>query len=102
MQEFFVGDTHEAYESYKFHSRKQDVDESIEAYIAALRQLAKTCNYGEIEERLIRDQVVIGVKEDVLREKLLETKDLTLDKCLKIGRAFESSKTQLHNASWSY
>jgi hypothetical protein len=54
MQEFFVGDTHEAYESYKFHSRKQDVDESIEAYIAALRQLAKTCNYGEIEERLIK------------------------------------------------
>ena len=96
LETFFIGDTHEAYESYRFHLRKQE-DESIEAYIAALRQLAKTCNFGQLEERLIRDQVVMGVKEDGLREKLLEIKDLTLDKCLQTGRAFEASKQQLQS-----
>ena len=31
---FFVGQTHEAFESYRFHSRKQEPTESIEAAIS--------------------------------------------------------------------
>ena len=84
LQDFFVGDTHEAFESYKFHLRKQEASESIEGYIAALRKLAKTCNFDKLEERLIRDQVVVGVREEGLRQKLLEDKQLTLDKCMSI------------------
>ena len=99
LQDFFVGDTHEAFESYKFHLRKQEASESIEGYIAALRKLAKTCNFDKLEERLIRDQVVVGVREEGLRQKLLEDKQLTLDKCMSIGRAYESSKQQLQSMS---
>ena len=62
--------------------------QSIEGYIAALRKLAKTCNFDKLEERLIRDQVVVGVREEGLRQKLLEDKQLTLDKCMSIGRAY--------------
>ena len=65
----------------------------------SLRKLAKTCNSDTLEERLIRDQVVVGVRQDSLREKLLEDKGLTLDKCLSIGRAYESSKQQLQSMS---
>ena len=36
LQDFFVGDTHGDFESYKFHLRKQEASESIEGYIAAL------------------------------------------------------------------
>lgn len=97
FEEYFVGETHEAYESYRFHLRRQEPSESIEAYIAELRKLAKTCNFGPMEDRLIRDQVVVGVREDLLREKLLEDKGLTLDKCLQLGRAYETAKQQSKN-----
>ena len=99
LEEYFVGDTHEAYESYRFHLRRQEEGESIEAFIAALRKLAKNCNFSTLEDRLIRDQAVVGVREEALREKLLEVKDLTLDKCLTIGRAYEAAKQQLHSMS---
>ncbi|CAM1319294.1 Uncharacterised protein r2_g2747 [Pycnogonum litorale] len=95
FHEFFIGETHEAYEAYKFHSRKQECEETIEGYVGALRKLAQSCNFGQILDRLIRDQVVIGVKDEALREKLLGIKDLTLDKCLQTGRAYESSRMQL-------
>ena len=100
LKDFFVGDTHEAFESYKFHLRKQEESESIEGYIAALRKLAKARNFDELEERLIRDQVVVGVREEGLRQKPLEDKKkVTLDKCMSIGRAYESSKQQLQSMS---
>ena len=99
MQNFFVGDTHEAFESYKFHFRKLDASESIEGYIAALRKLTKTRNFDKLEERLIRDQVVVGVREEGLRQKPLEDKQLTQDKCMSIGMAYESSKQQLQSMS---
>ena len=52
-----------------------------------------------MEERLIRDQVVVGVREEGLRQKLFEDKELTLDKCMSIGRAYESPKQQLQSMS---
>ena len=48
LEDFFAGETHEAFESYKLHLRKQESTESIEAYVAALRQLAKNCNFGQL------------------------------------------------------
>ena len=99
FEEFCIGKTNEVYESYKFHLRKQEQDESIEAYVASLRQLARTCNFGTTEDRMIRDRVVVGVKEDRLREKLLEAANLTLDLCLEIGRSHETSRQQLASMS---
>ena len=74
LEEFFVGDTHEAYESYRFHLRRQEDGESIEAFIAALRKLAKNCNFSTLEERLIRDQVAVGVREEGLKENYSKSK----------------------------
>ena len=50
FEDFCVGETHEAYESYKFHLRRQEPSETIEAYISSLRQLAKNCNFGGLED----------------------------------------------------
>jgi len=94
IEDFFV---EKAFESYKFHLRKQEESESIEAYVAALRKLTRTCNFDKLEERLTRDQVVVGVRQESLREKTLEDKGLILDKRLSFGRAYESSKQQLQS-----
>lgn len=68
-EECFVGETHEA---YNFHIRKQEASECTEAYVAALRQLAKSCNLGEMQDRLIPDQIVIGLKVDTVRKKVFK------------------------------
>jgi hypothetical protein len=63
----FCGETNETYERYKFNKRDQEQSETIDTYVASIRTLSKTCNYGEIEESLIRDRIVIGIKDNTTR-----------------------------------
>ena len=62
FETFCIGETNETYERYKFNKRDQEQSETIDTYVASLRTLSKTCNYGEIEERLIRDKIVMALK----------------------------------------
>ena len=45
-------------EQYKFRSRGQRADEPIDTYLTSLRELAKSCDFGTLEEEMIRDQIV--------------------------------------------
>ena len=95
FEDYFVGATNEIYERYKFNSRVQEEGESIDTFITALRRLAKTCNYGTLSDHLIRDRVVIGIRDSGLRKKLLERKDLTFNSCIDMCRASESTGKQI-------
>uniref|UniRef100_A0A8C5QD11 Gypsy retrotransposon integrase-like protein 1 n=1 Tax=Leptobrachium leishanense TaxID=445787 RepID=A0A8C5QD11_9ANUR len=81
----------ETVERYNFFSRSQREEEGIDAYVTELRTLAATCNFGNIRDSLIRDRIICGTRDSNLRERLLREVDLTLDKCLQIGRAAELS-----------
>ena len=68
---YFMSETNEAYESYRFNKCEQAEGENIETYITRLRQLAKGCNYGDLTDRMLRDRIVAGIREDELRKKTL-------------------------------
>ena len=72
FENFCIGKTNETYERYCFNKRDQEQGENIDTYVAALRTLVKTCNYGTLEESLIRDRIVIGIRENATRKKLLQ------------------------------
>ena len=92
FEEFCLGEVNETYESYMFFCRNQDAGETVESYITTLRKMAKTCNFGRLEDRLLRDRVVMGIRDGNLRSKLLEIRQLDLKQCIDCCRAFESSK----------
>ena len=92
-----VGTINETYERYKFNTRNQKEDEGIEAYYAELRILAKTCNFDSIENSLIRDRIVVGIKDNNVRKSLLERSDLTLEKTIEICKATERTKEQMED-----
>ena len=94
FEDFCVDEANEVYESYKFHNRNQQPGETIDAYVAVLRRLAKGCNFGPLEGRMVRDRVVAGIASDVVRKKLLQEKILDLPKCMEIGRVHEVSTAQ--------
>ncbi|KAF0304321.1 uncharacterized protein FJT64_023854 [Amphibalanus amphitrite] len=60
-------------------------------FVAALRGLARTCQFGPMESELIRDVVVEKTPHQRLRERLLQDRDLTLDKVLSIAETYEDS-----------
>lgn len=56
------------YERYKFNKCDEEMDKSTDSYAACLRSLAKTCDYGELEDSLIHDQLVIGIHNNSVRK----------------------------------
>lgn len=82
------------YNRFKFFSRSQSEGETIDHFVTDLRKLAKLCEFKE-EDTLIRDRIVIGVRDQNLQERLLRLSDLTLNEAITQGRAAETSKQQL-------
>ena len=41
--------------------------EPFDAFVADVRRLVKSCDYGELEDSIIRDRIVIGVRDDAKR-----------------------------------
>ena len=95
LHNYCIGETNEIYERYRFNKRDQEPNEYVDAYVTALRTLAKTCNFGVLEDSLIRDRIVIGVKDNQTRKKLLQVSKLTLKDCVDICRSYETTSHQL-------
>ena len=50
-------------------------------------KLSENCGFGTLRESLVRDRLILGVKDDRIREKLLGKRDLGLDKAVEIIKA---------------
>lgn len=100
FEQHIVGETNETYERYKFNQRCQQPEESIDQFVTALKTLAATCNFCDcLQESLIRDRVVTGIRKEETRKKLLEERKLTLHKAIDICRSAETSSSQLREMS---
>ena len=79
-------------ERYCFSLRVQGKLETVNKYVTELKLTSKNCSFGNLEDQLLRDRVVCGIHSDKVRQHLLQTDDLTLEKCLEICRAYEQTK----------
>ena len=84
----------ETVERYKFYSRNQQPGDTFDKFLAEVRILADTCNFGALRDSMIRDRIICGVSDSGLRERLLRVVDLDLEKCIQVCRATEVSKVQ--------
>ena len=65
------------YERYIFFTRAQETSETIDQYVTTLKRLSDTCEFGTLRDTLIKDRIVLGVKNQKIRERLLREPDLT-------------------------
>lgn len=79
-------------ERYRFRQRRQAADETIVQYLAALKKLAKDCEFKEILTDNLRDQFVCGVSSDLIRQRLFSEPDLTYAKALSLATALEAAE----------
>lgn len=71
---------------YRFHTRLQNHGESFDHYQNALKKVAEKCDFGDLKDSLIRDQIVYGLNNNDVRKKLLEYDDLSLDELVEFCR----------------
>ena len=100
FDEFTIGEVNETYERYIFNGRNLGQDESIDAYITALRSLAKTCGFCDcLADSLLRDRIVLGINNHTLRKRLLQERKLDLKKCIDLCRSSEAASSQIKSIS---
>jgi len=83
------------FERFQFWKCSQAPGEAIDGFVTTLRLRAKTCEFGDQEESLIRDRVVLGCTDSRLQERLLREPDLSLTKALQLCRTAEATAEQM-------
>ena len=72
-------------ERYTFRQRAQRPGESVREYITALHELVANCNFGQLSDELIRDQLIEKSNNPRVRERLLMEPDtLALEKAITL------------------
>lgn len=94
FDDHFKPKQNEVINSYNFNKRDQEDGETFDAFYTAIRKIAENCNYKE-KDRMLRDRILIGIKDQRTQQKLLEVKELTLDKAVDICRSAELCKEHM-------
>ena len=82
------------FERARFNRRDQLEGESGDQYITKLFYLAERCSYGQLTSEMIRDRLVVGIRDLALSERLQLNPDLTLEKAKTMIRQREAVHTQ--------
>ena len=69
-------------------------EQSIDSYATELRTRVDHCDFGDLKDSLIRDKIVIRIRDSKTRERLLRESELSLDKACQICRTSEKVKLQ--------
>ena len=83
------------FERHLFHTRKQGWSESINSFVTDLINIARKCEFGDLERNLIKDRIVCGIQSDAVRKILLRETGLALEKALSICSSSELSEQQV-------
>ena len=93
---YFVIRKNVIFERAKFNRRVQEEGETVDEFVTALNKLAEHCNYGTLVKEMIRDRLVVGLRDAKLSEKLQLDSELTLEKAVNQARQSEAVKKQQH------
>lgn len=79
-------------ERYRFRQRRQDAGESVSQYIMELKRLARYCEFDKVLEDNLRDQLVCGLRSDIIRQRLFAEGKLVYSSAVKIAIAMEAAE----------
>ena len=95
MDEELISEINETYERYCFNMRSQQPDEPFDAFVADLKELSKTCGFKDLNDSLIRDRIVMGIRSKETQKQLLAMKKLTLADSIAMCKAAEATAQRM-------
>lgn len=94
LEQHFVVRRNVIFERAKFNQRHQENGETVDNFITVLYCLAEHCGYGALHDEMIRDRLVVGLRDRKLSEQLQMDAELTLDRAVTRARQSEQVKKQ--------
>ena len=91
-----IGTVNVTYERFQFNRRQQEDGESFDVFLADIQRLIKTCEYcAKCKDSILKDKIVVGVRDEQLQKDLLKVKELNLNQAIDQSKA--SEKAVQHN-----
>ncbi|KFD51348.1 hypothetical protein M513_07753 [Trichuris suis] len=100
LNDHFLPKSSEIYHRFVYQRRLQRPDETVSSYVAELRRLAQYCNFGDILDSTLRDQLVCGLRDQKLQRQLLCVSELTFSSALSLAltaEAYNSEVAKMHS-----
>ena len=94
LNDYFLPKKNVEFEIYKFRQTKQEVNESLDTYYTKLKQLAKYCEFDNIEKE-IKSQIIQACLSNKLRRKALRDSGITLQQILDFARAMDPTDSHM-------
>ncbi|XP_037564795.1 uncharacterized protein LOC119444469 [Dermacentor silvarum] len=95
LDNYFDPQANEIAASYAIFMRSQAEGEKVRDYVTDLRRLAKDCNFYKFLDRMLRDRIVCGIRDEEARRHLLSQKKLNLAEAQAFAIAAETAETNV-------
>ena len=82
------------FERALFNRRCQGQSETAEQFITSLYSLAENCEYGELKDQMIRNRIIVGIRDQSQSARLQIDPELTLEKAKTLVRQCEAVQEQ--------
>jgi len=91
FEDYCIPQKNEVMEHFRFFSRKQFENESFDVFYTDLKALVASCSFETLEKKMLRTQIIIGLRNKELQARLLR-ENLELDKLVKQCQAMEQAE----------
>ena len=82
---YFIQRCNPIFERARFNMQKQRENESVDSFITDLYTLAKHCGYRGLHNKIIRDRIVVGIRNSRVSQKMQMEADLMLKKAVSLA-----------------
>jgi len=82
------------FEHARFNKRNQLPEKPVDQFISEIHRLADRCDFKNMKDELIRDRLLVRIRDNALSEWLQMEPELTLDKAKRLIRQREAMKEQ--------
>ncbi|VEN49188.1 unnamed protein product, partial [Callosobruchus maculatus] len=96
FEEHFLGKENVAYERYQFFTYRQLDGQTTEDFIVQLKNKASRCKLESLQDSLVVTMLTCGIRNQNIRERLLQEDNITLDKAVELCQVVEAAKAQSH------
>lgn len=99
IESYFLPSTNFLIERMKFRNRLQIEGEPADSFINDVFKLAESCDFKTFKNEAVRDQIVFGLKDDNLREKLILSDDKSMIAVINKIKIFQYHQKQFNEIS---
>lgn len=95
FETYFTPKRNPTYERYIFNRMVQEEGEMFDEFLTKIRAQSSKCELGAFHDIFLADKIIIGIRNEATRERLLAEETPTLDKVTQMCRAIELTSKQI-------